>query len=485
MRNTSNVIGSLPAAPSAAEKALRERARSATVKKQDRPLLADAGLPSSTMPAWGWRRTANLRGPGRVSPPTHRGSSKVLGGAYPFLAETGDILTGAYIGENMLSRSPFSMDPWDAYAAEVVRSHSVFIEGVKGSGKSMLAKSWSSRLVRLGRKVAVPHDPNGEWVKVAAYVGGKSISVGPGKSARINLLDPGAKDPTFTAEAWRADVLQYRRATIKTIIRLLREGQPLHAVEHTALDEALQALEGQTQVTITHVYEDLMDPGTLRDPDVIQAGKSIAHTLRRVVSGDLAGFFDGPSTVAFDAAAPMMVVDTSALRGATPEAQSLARLATSNWIRRATLGGNRQARVIVHEEAAVELLNEVAGGDGLTNRVEDEKIARHLGTSNWYLLHRIADLDSLGDRDSALHARAIGLLSDCETRVSYAQHSGEIARAREVLGWNDTQAALVRKLHKGEGLWQIGQDRVAKVKNMCTPREMEIFSTDSLGGQRH
>jgi hypothetical protein len=486
MAKHSTVIGPLPAAPSAAERALRERATADTTAKTDRkPLLVASGMPASKMPAWGWKEPANLRGPARVSPPAHRGSSKVLGGAYPFLAETGDILTGAYIGENMLSRAPFSFDPWDAYAADVVRSHSVFIEGVKGSGKSMLAKSWSTRLVALGRKVAVPHDPNGEWTRVAAYVGGKSISVGPGKSARINLLDPGTPDPTFTAEAWRQDALQYRRATIKTIIRTLREGAPLTAVEHTALDEALQALEGVSTVTITHVFDDLMDPRTTRDADVITAGRGIAHTLRRVVAGDLAGFFDGPSTVEFDAAAPMMVVDTSALRGATSEAQALSRLATSNWIRRATLGGNRQARVIVHEEAAVELLNDVAGGDGLTSRVEDEKIARHLGTSNWYLLHRIADLDSLGDRDSALHARALGLLADCETRISYAQHSGEIARAQQVLGWNDTQAALVRKLRKGEGLWQIGQDRVAKVKNICTPYEMQVFTTDALAGTRH
>ncbi|MFP3394257.1 hypothetical protein SB782_36385, partial [Brevibacillus sp. SIMBA_076] len=79
----------------------------------------------------------------------------------------------------------------------------------------------------------------------------------------------------------------------------------------------------------------------------------------------------------------------------------MARLASANWIRRASLGANRQARAIIHEEAAVELLNDVSGGDGLADRVEDEKVARHLGTSNWYLLHRVADLDALGDRNSA------------------------------------------------------------------------------------
>ncbi len=478
----SAVIGRIPANEKSGANG-RHR-QTAPADKNSSWKLQSAELPASKMPAWGWKRPHNLRGPLRATPPAHRCSSKVLGGAYPFLAETGDILTGAYIGENQLSRAPFCFDPWDAYSAEAVRSHSVAILGVKGTGKSMLAKSWSSRLARLGRKIAVPHDPNGEWVRVAAYVGGRSISVGPGKAARINLLDEGPRDASFSDEDWNQNVLQYRRATVKTIIRRLREGGNLEPVEHTALDVALDALRGQSTVTITHVYDRLVDPQQSQPLEVVDAGHRLAHSLRRMVSGDLTGFFDGPSTVRFDADAPMMVVDTSALKGASPEAQALARLATANWIRRSSLGANRQARVIIHEEAAVELLNDVSGGDGLAERVEDEKVARHLGTSNWYLLHRVADLDALGDRHSALHSRALGLLADCETRISYAQHSGEIARSREILGWNDTQADLVRKLHKGEGLWQIGQDRVAKVRNICTDYELGIFRTDAMGGER-
>lgn len=482
---TPSLIGSIPTKERGAERSTRRRAqRELSAGTQTNPLLVRPELPVSKMPPWGWRAPQNLRGPLRADPPAHRSSSKILGGAFPFLAETGDILTGAYIGENQLSRAPFCFDPWDAYSAEVIRSHSCAIIGVKGTGKSMLGKSWSSRLIRLGRKVAVPHDPNGEWVKVAAYVGGKSISVGPGKSARINLLDPGPRDPAYDDETWRMNVLQYRRATIRTIVRRLREGAGLDPVEHTALDIALESLGNQSEVIIPHVFDRLASPDQNLPADVVEAGHKLGHTLRRVVSGDLAGLFDGPSTVQFDSDAPMMVVDTSALKGASPEAQALSRLATANWVRRSSLGGNRQARVIVHEEAAVELLNEVAGGGGLTDKVEDEKVARHLGTSNWYLLHRIADLDALGDRGSSLHSQALGLLADCDTRISYAQHTAEIARSREVLGWNDTQADLVRKLRKGEGLWQIGQDRVAKVKNICTEGEMSIFATDTFGGAR-
>lgn len=442
-----------------------------------------AALPASRMPAWGWKDAWNLRGPGRVSPPAHRVSSRTLGAAYPFLAQTGQALPGAYLGEDMLSRTPFCFDPWALYAAGAIRSHSACVIGVKGSGKSVLAKCLAVRLARMGILVAVPHDPNGEWTAVADWAGGKHIRVGPGLPARINLMDPGDRDPDMGAQAWRADALQYRRATVRAIVRLLRDGAPFTPWEHTALDLVLEGLDANTTVTLPHVFDALL--GLQHgDIEVAAAAGRLGHTLRRVVRGDLAGLFDGPSTVSFDASAPIMSVDTSALKGAAPEAQALARLATANWVRRSTLGGNRARRLIVHEEAAVELLNDVAGGAGLASKVEDEKTARHLGTSNWYLLHRIADLDALGDAGSALHSQALGLLADCDTRVCYAQHAGELGRTQHVLGLNDTITRRVRKLGKGEGVWQIGEDRTALVRNIATPGEMAVFATDRHAGAR-
>ncbi len=441
-------------------------------------------LPPSPMPPRGHRVKANLRGPVRATPPSLKVSTKVLGTAYPFLAESGTALTGPYIGENTLSRSAFSYDQWDAYKAGFVRSHSTVILGVKGSGKSMLAKSWSSRLIRCGRKTAVPHDPNGEWVRVAEYVGGKSIAIGPGKQAKINLLDVGPQVDSWGPEAWRHHLVQIRRSTLRAVLALLDPDRGLTGEEHTALDTALERLGGDPQATVPHVYAEL---GGIAEGhgDVAVAARRLWHLLRRIVSGDLAGLFDGPSTVTFDTDVPMMVVDTSAMKNTSKTTQALARLATSNWIRQATTGSNRTPRAIIHEEAAVELLNMVAAGEGLTDQVAGEKVARHDGVSNWYLFHRIADLNALGDAGSATRAQALGLIADCDTRVTYAQHAAEIPETARHLGWNDTEADLVRKLGKGEGLWQIG-DRTAPalVKNICTPGEMQVFRTDTHGGAR-
>ncbi|ERK70547.1 hypothetical protein N136_03111, partial [Leifsonia aquatica ATCC 14665] len=88
----SAVIGRIPANEKPGANG-RHR-QTATAEKNSSWKLQTAELPASKMPAWGWKQPHNLRGPLRATPPAHRCSSKVLGGAYPFLAETGDILTG-------------------------------------------------------------------------------------------------------------------------------------------------------------------------------------------------------------------------------------------------------------------------------------------------------------------------------------------------------------------------------------------------------
>jgi hypothetical protein len=443
-------------------------------------------VPASTMPARGWRHPHNLRGKLDYTPPAHRASSRVVAGAYPFLAETGDSLRGPYIGENLLSRQPFCFDPWEAYTDNIVRSHSMALIGVKGAGKSMLAKSLATRLARMGRKVAVPHDPNGEWVRVAKFVGGRSIQVGPGTQSRINLLDAGRRPTNIPETVWVDLVSQSRRANIKAVVSILRGRTGFADIEHTAIDMAIeQAQRSRTVITPREVWEQLWEPSEEMLRQVGDGGRGIAHTLRRLTKGDLAGMFDGPSTVEFDLDVPMMVVDTSALRRAPQEAQSIARLATMNWIRQATFGANRQPRLMVHEEAAVELQNDVAtGSGGLVDKVIDEKVARHDGTASLYVVHRIADFDALGDQGSALRAQALGLLSDCDTKISYAQHDADIDRSTSVLGWNRTLGKVVRGLRTGEGLWQIGPDRIAKVKNIVVDAEAHAFTTDNHGGAR-
>lgn len=485
MSSKVHVVGVRGARETRAERTARER-----MEKQLRAGGTATGgegvleIPGALLPRTGVQRPRNLRSKLEVKAPFHRSTSRVLRTTYPFLVASGERFQGPYIGENSLARSPFCFDPWWAYSAGVIRSHSAAIIGVKGSGKSFLSKSWACGLIRMDRKVAVPHDPNGEWARVAEFVDGKTIGMGPGQ--RINLLDPGARDTTLSDQEWQESVLQFRRGTLKAIILQLRAMTPITPFEHTTIDLVLHELAHEPAVVLPMVYERLRAAAEwTNDPDVLQAARVMMHTLRLVVEGELHGMFDGESTVSFDPAAPMMVIDTSAFKNTSQEAKALLRLATSNWIKRATTGSHKEARVVVHEEAAIELLNDVAGGSGgLNEKVAGEKVARHDGIANWYLLHRIADLDALGDIGSAVHTRALGLLADCDTRISYAQHEGELDRSAKQLGWNATMRRTVKRLEKGEGLWQIGEDRIVKVKNVVTPGMARVFKTDQAGGER-
>lgn len=478
MATTKHVVGLQPTTRK--ERRAADQAARVVTQTEDAPTVV---LPGSTVPAKGAARASNLRSTLLLKTPTHRATSRVLGTAYPFLVASGEKMRGPYVGEDELSRSEFCYDEWHAYDDQIVKSHSSALIGVKGSGKSVLAKSRAFCLIRFGRKIAVPHDPNGEWARIADKVNGKVVTTA---GARINLLDAGVRDQNMNDEEWRQDVLRFRRGALRTVIHHLGDGNRLTGAQHTVIDLVLEDLAHHDQVILPMVFDRFKTVNEWsNEPDLQGSARTLEHAIRRAITGDLAGMFDGPSSVQFDPSAPMMVVDTRSVAHAAPEAKALVRMATSNWITRSTTGSHKEPRVIVHEEAAIELLNDVtAGGAGLTDKVADEKVARHKLTAHWYLLHRIADLQALGDEGSAAYRQALGLLADCDTRISYAQHEGELDTSAAFLGWNDTLRDMVKSLDIGTGLWQIGEQRIAKVKNVITPAMRALFQTDQSAGAR-
>lgn len=435
-------------------------------------------------------------GPGSVSPgsaglqlsaPWLEVTSTTLGVGIPFLAESGAPLPGAVIGLNLQSRSPFCADPWQYYSGHIIRSLDTVILGAKGAGKSMLAKSWATRLIRFGAKIAVPHDPNGEWAKVAEAVDGKVIQLGLGAEERLNPFDIGRGPAGVNLWQWEKQKLQQQRATLRAMIKILRGHAHIDDMEHTAIDVAVEEATDRKikdEITITDILAVLLDPESQAMKEVAEASTKLAHTLRRLVHGDAAGLFDGQSTVTFDNDAPMVVVDTSLMRHASMEAQALLRLATQNWIKNATQKGNKTKRVIIHEEAAIALLAESADEGGLVDQVVQEKTSRHLGISNWYLLHRISDLDALGDQGSALQTRGLGLLADADLRIIMSQQVDAMPRTTETLGLNAAHSKIIPQFEKGEALWIIGDKRTARVKHVVTPGELREFATDSSAGER-
>ncbi|WP_051388794.1 hypothetical protein [Arthrobacter sp. 35W] len=395
--------------------------------------------------------------------------------AYPFLTESGLGHEGTYIGTDVFGSGAFSYDPWILYDKGIISGPSIVVIGTVGTGKSMCGKSLVARSVTLGRKAAVASDPKGEWVGVAHALGGKIISVGPGRPARVNPLDEGPRPVSLSDEQWQAVVRQRRRHLLVALVSLMRQGQPMSPVEHTALDMALtEAVAANSTPTLPMVLQYLLNPTAATVNLVGQdGGTGVGHSLRRTVSGDLEGMFDAPSTVAFDADAPIMVMDTSALIGASEQALSLAAACGATWLEAAVTSPDGGKRIVVYDEGWRMLSDPYM----LAKMSEQWRLARTYGIANLLIMHKVADLNEIGDGTSGLRQKALGLLTEADTRIIYRQKHDAMRLTKEALGLTEAECDHVENLPKGVGLWKVG-NRSFIVANRVTTDELEVFGTD-------
>ncbi|MCZ3390018.1 MAG: ATP-binding protein [Actinomycetia bacterium] len=410
--------------------------------------------------------------------PAHRASSATLAGAYPFLVPAPSD-TGVYVGTDALTGGPFCFDPWSLYTAGVLTNPNVLLAGVIGQGKSALAKSLAVRSIAAGRRVYVPGDPKGEWAAVADAVGGTVVSLGHGMTTRLNPLDPGPPPRDHESSAW-GSLVRGRRLRLLSAVVELTLGRELRPVEHDALDAALTVVEQMSAPTIPDVVRSLTDPdqvaATADGTTVAERaldGRDLAHALRRLVRGDLAGMFDGPSSERLDASAPMVVLDLSRV-GSDDSALALAMTCASSWLEAALTSDTGGQRWVVYDEAW-RLLRSVP----LVRRMQAQwKLSRSYGIANLLVIHRLSDLDAVGAAGSEARAIADGLLADCSTRVVYRQETDQLIGTGDALGLTTTERELLPALPRGTGLWKIS-GRSYIVRHQLHVDELAVFDTDA------
>ncbi len=104
------------------------------------------------------------------------------------------------------------------------------------------------------------------------------------------------------------------------------------------------------------------------------------------------------------------------------------------------------------------------------------KLSRALGIANLMVIHRLSDLDAVGDASSQARVLAAGLLADCSTRIVYRQETDQLDGTSTALGLTTTEKELLTDLDVGEGLWRIGK-RGFVVQHQMTTQELSIFDT--------
>jgi hypothetical protein len=429
------------------------------------------------LPRGGEVGPAALRSYRRLRVQPHRATSDVLAGAYPFLAEAGLGAEGVLIGQDSWSAAAFVYDPWVLYGASVLTNPNQLLAGVIGKGKSMLAKSLATRSIAFGRKVYVPGDPKGEWSVVARAVGGQAIELGGTLTARLNPLDEGPRVAGTDDETWRVETAKRRRTLLGSLTESAL-GRPLLPTEHTALDAALHtAVIGADTPILPMVVDALFVPtGDWLGSSLAQLvtdGRDAGHALARLVRGDLAGLFDGPSTVRFDPSLPMVSLDLSRISGSN-QLIGLVMSCASAWMEAALADPTAGQRYVIYDEAW-----RLIAQPSLLARMQSQwKLSRALGIANLMVIHRLSDLDAVGDANSETRNLALGLLADCSTKIIYAQEAGEAQKTGGVLGLSSTEIAQLPELDMGEGLWRIGE-RSFMVRHLCTPGEVTLFDTNA------
>jgi hypothetical protein len=396
------------------------------------------------------------------------------------MADAGLGARGVYVGRDLFGGA-FVYDPWELYGAGALTNPNMVVVGQIGRGKSSLLKSllWRQRVFGCHAWVV---DPKGEYGALAAACDTAVLRVGPGAGVRLNPLEV---VPATRVEDRRG--LLRRQGELLCSIAAVSLGRALLPAERTAAELALGAVARRRRVpTLPAVVDALLvpDEASARAVHTDAAGlaadgRDLALELRRLVEGDLAGMFDGPTTRGIDLGGSLVVLDLSAVYS-SPALGILMTCATA-WLQAALARRDGRHRVLVVDEAWA-ILSSTAIARWLQASF---KLSRAFGVANVAVLHRLSDLRAAGAEGSMQQRLAEGLLGDSETRVVFGQPPSEVDSAVQLLGLTSTEAELLPQLPRGVALWKVGQ-RSFLVEHRLGPAEAALVDTDAamVGGGR-
>lgn len=409
-------------------------------------------------------------------PPAHRITTAHLQAAYPFMSEGGLGGRGVYIGQDLYGGA-FVYDPWELYAAGAITNPNALVAGVVGKGKSALVKTYLLRQSVFGRRAVVLSPKPQEYDRLAEALGATPIAPYPGGPVRLNPLDP--MIATSTADASTVD--QHR----ESFLVLLAEAalrRPLEPEEVAACGLALQAARpapGHDVLTLPAVADALLRPTDEAATSLAVDVNTLAHdgrkaglALRRLVTGDLRGMFDAPTSGGVELGGKLTLIDLS--RMYRSPALGIIMLCANAWQQAALSHVDDYGKWISVCDEAWAVLRHGSVARGMQ---ESYKLARSYGVQNILVIHRLSDLRSTGAEGSETRALTEGLLEDTETRVLLNQPPGEIDTAVRLLGLTDAEAALLPQLPKGRALWKIS-GRSFLVDHRLSADEWPIIDTD-------
>ncbi|GAA2000509.1 ATP-binding protein [Catenulispora subtropica] len=406
-------------------------------------------------------------------PPVRTSSSQAQAVYLPTAAPgLGD--SGVIIGREVYSGKGYIYDPFQLYGQQLPAPHWLVL-GESGNGKSALEKTYVLRQLRFkDRQVVVldaqGEDGVGEWHLIAESLGVKPVRLDPhgvrgGDRIRLNPLDPAI---TSTGQL----------ALLRTIVEVA-QGRPLderagYALKSAHLRVGEAAARYARQPILSDVVEALRTPLNAAAEDMnvtieeVQAwGLDVALVLDRLVDGDLAGMFDGPTTQGIDLDSPLIVFDLSAIDRNSIGMPILMAI-VGVWLEHTWLRPDRVKRILLVEEAW-HIINSPFVAQ-LFQRLL--KFGRRLGLSFVAVVHHLSDVV-----DGAAAKEAAAILKMASTRTVYMQKADEARTTGKVLGLPRWAVEIIPSLTPGIAVWDVNGD-VQVVKHIVTEHERPLVFTD-------
>jgi type IV secretory pathway VirB4 component len=398
----------------------------------------------------------------------YRATTRHVQAIYPFMADAGLGSDGVVIGRDGLRRS-FCYDPFVLYQKGTLNGPNMLVLGDIGYAKSALTKSYLFRQAVFGY-VPLVTDVKGEYDRLCEALQVNPIRFVSGGHLRLNPLDPAIGGAA-------------RLTLLRSIAELLL-GRQLRPREGAALEQAyteveLAARRRRRQPRIPEVAARLLEPSeqaaaalTTSVGELQEWGRDLAYSLRRLVTGDLAGMFDNETSPGLDLDGRMVSVN---LRQVTDAAKPILMACVSAWLRSVWGRGGGRPRIVVQEEAW-HLLRSAAFAE---LQQANFKLARQYGVQNVAILHHLGDLRAAGDAGSRTAELAKNLLADAATRVLYHLDEGELHATAELLGLNGAHCRVIPKLYRGSGLWLVGGRAFVVHHRLAPPPSPERWIVDT------
>jgi type IV secretory pathway VirB4 component len=400
--------------------------------------------------------------------PGHRVTTRHAQAIHPFTAGGGLGGRGAFIGRDA-NGGAFCFDPWVLYDEGTLDDPNAIVIGKLGQGKSALVKTLLWRMLLFGRRAFVL-DVKREYGPLCDAVGVRPISLAPGGGVRLNPLSARPEEHA------QIDLL---RAIATTAI-----GGPLHQIEAASLREALRTVRRhEPEPTLPQISQVMFDPPAEMAASLQTTTEALSSDSRRAAlalqdlcEGPLKGIFDGPTSPGLDLDARMLVLDLHAVRD-SPAVGILMACATA-WMSAQlarTADHPDRGRLINVADESWKIIQHTGLGEWFQSNF---KLARQFGVMNLVVMHKLGDLQAVGDAGSRAARIAEGLIADASTRIVYHQDESQVAMTRELLGLSSTEARLLTQLSPGQALWRVGS-RSFVVQHLRSRAEHRLTNTDT------